>query len=166
MHNLLQEFSQLLNEEGLLYGELLEVLKSEKESLLTSDLKRFTGSMALKQDLLQRLRHLERRRLGLKVDLAGLLGLPAQSLTMKRLAAALPAPLGKRFAEQRTWFKAILLRVRALQRSNRDLVAHGLKLTRSSLRFLEENLADCCVYHAGGKMEKKMGAGRLLSGNV
>ena len=150
----------------MLYGELLEVRKSVKESLLTSDLKRFTGSMALKQDLLQRLRHLERRRLGLKVDLAGLLGLPAQSLTMKRLAAALPAPLGKRFAEQRTWFKAILLRVRALQRSNRDLVAHGLKLTRSSLRFLEENLADCCVYHAGGKMEKKMGAGRLLSGNV
>ncbi len=166
MNNLLQEFSQLLNEEGLLYGELLEVLKTEKESLLKLDLKQFTGGMTVKQDLLLRLQHLERRRSEVLKDLAGELGLPAKSLTMKRLAALLPVPWGERFAEQRTWFKAILTRVRALQQSNRDLVDHGLKLTRNSLRFLEGGLADCCVYHAGGKMEKNAGAGRLLSGSV
>ena len=166
MNNLLQEFSHLLDEEGVLYGELLEVLKSEKESLLTMDLKRFTGSLEIKQDLLRRLRHLEHRRNELQADLAAQLGLPAETLTMKRLAACLPAREGERLARQRSGFKDIVARVRALQRSNRRLVSHGLALTRNSLRFLQENLADGCVYHAGGKMQKHVDTGRLLSGNV
>ena len=166
MNNLLREFTHLLDEEGGLYGELLEVLKSEKESLLTMDLKRFTGSLEIKQDLLTRLRHLECRRRELQARLAAQLGLPAETLTMKRLAASLPAREGERLTRQRSGFKEIVARVRTLQRSNRELVSHGLALTRNSLQFLEENLSDCCVYHAGGKMQQHVGAGRLLSGSV
>ncbi len=166
MNDLMREFSQLLNEEGLLYGELLEVLESEKESLLEQDLKRLTAGLEIKQDLLRRLQHLERRRRELQTGLAARLGFPEHTLTLKRLAALLPKAEGERLSRQRTWFKAVVSRVRALQRGNRALVAHGLALTRNSLRFLEENLADGYVYHAGGRMQKTMGTGRLLSGSV
>ncbi len=166
MNDLLQEFSQLLNEEGLLYSELLEVLESEKQFLLELNLKRLMGGLETKKDLLCRLRHQERRRGELQAALAARLGFPAHNLTMKRLAASLKGQEGERLSRQRTWFKAIVGRVRVLQRGNRELVAHGLALTRSSLRFLEENLSEGCVYHAGGRMQRSMGAGRLLSGSV
>lgn len=166
MNNLLRQFSQLLNEEGLLYGELLEALKTEKDALLKSDVNRFGRSLEVKQKLLRRLRHLENERSGLQDGLAERLGFVAHSFTLKRLAASLNAPLDARFAQQRTSLKTLLTRVRNLQQTNRTLVAHGLKLTRSSLRFLEESLAPHRVYHPSGRLQKTMGTGRLLSGNV
>lgn len=166
MNNLLREFSQLLNEEGLLYGELLDALKTERDALLKSDLEGFTCCMQAKQELLRRLQHLEQTRRDLQQGLAKHLGAAGKPFTMRRLAASLGAPLGTRFAEQRTWLKALLARVRDIQQTNRDLVAHGLKLTRGSLRFLEENLTPHRVYHPSGKIQKTTGSGRLLSGDA
>lgn len=166
MNDLLREFSQLLDEEGLLYGELLEALRTEKDALLKSDVNGFTRSLEVKRKLVGRLRSLEHKRKKLQDSLAERLGFAAQSFTMKRLAASLDAPLGARFTQLRISLKALLERVRALQQTNRDMIAHGLKLTRSSLHFLEESLVPHRVYHPSGRIQKPMGTGRLLSGSV
>ena len=146
--------------------ELLAVLGSDvrhiQESLATLD--RLRGLLIKHdetglQELLQQIREqedayaaVESQRQRLRRQLAGLLGCPADDVTLSRLAEALPPPLREAVTRQKATLRDLVERLRKEHRHTGLLLADCTRFNRALFRAIfQQGKAQPRIYGAAGK---------------
>jgi flagellar biosynthesis/type III secretory pathway chaperone len=166
MDALFEKLIGLLESQTGLYGALLKTLQAEKAAALNSDLDPLNRAVKEKENVLLKIRILEEQRLNLLGQVAGIIGAPADQLTLKRLAQQLPEPYAARVRTCRSNLVSLTQSIQELNNSNRKLFRRSLELVKGSINLLGRLRSPAPVYCQTGKIGTAMSGGRVLSGSV
>lgn len=157
-------FVQLLHTEERLLGEAREGLLGVHESLRRGDFAALEAVRPQQELLASALRDAESRRTELACELAAVLGLPANQLTLRALAERLPGPVAGELEAARERLTAATAALADVQRRNANLVGHLRSFFRGVLADL--TAADGPVRYgpSGGRLAPAAGAAIQASG--
>lgn len=160
----LDELFSILHREMGLYQDLIGLLQQEKEIIVTRfSLEELHTCNNQKETILLKLNVLERARVGLLENLARLLNVSVEGLTLSGLARLAEEPYRPMLETCRAKMVSIAESLREISQINRILVERSLDSIRSFFSLL--NLLGLCpqIYLPSGQIGSKNGQGALLS---
>lgn len=139
--SILSRITDVLEEQSVLYDDLLSLARKKQEILVAGGGSEFETVLRGEQTLMVRAGRLEEQRLALQSDLAAVLGLSPEKLTVSGLIELSEAPAARRLKELGG---RIRLAVDELRQVN-DL---NLKLLQRSLAYIQS------MFQAFGRLKK------------
>jgi len=157
---------KILREEADLFGLMLNLAQEEKDAVTRSDLDALRTATDGKTSLVSRFQDLDRKRQAVSEDLAVAMGRPIQGLNLRKIAELAEEPYTSQLETCRLRLLRLAASIRDIGSQNRELIAHRLKLVRSSFFFLNQLTVSSTVYRNTGKMTMASDrSGRVLSGD-
>ncbi len=167
MDEKLSRIHQTLQRLTGLHRQLLDVVRSEREALLSSDLKAIQEVTCLKEALIESIRHQEAERLKLVGELSAAWKTPMNDLTILSIAIAIQAEDPRAAESFRTAYNALshlIARIKEQNGDNRRLVDQALHHTHVMKKnVLGESAPYNQTYTAHGKKADGASGSRLIS---
>lgn len=160
------ELMGLLQENIVLYAEILAELKADRQRVIDLDLEGIVGSNQRKETIATGLQALEGRRLALLEGYAQEEGLSPQGLTLSRLGSGAPEPTQAQLRELSSRLRALLREVRYVSQDNALLIQRSQGFLQRWLALLAHWVDQPGVYLPSGQLQGGRKAGRLLSGQI
>ncbi|MBC87518.1 MAG: hypothetical protein CL677_10115 [Bdellovibrionaceae bacterium] len=149
------------------YRVLLEVVRKEKEILISSDIDALNENNIAKEKLLVQVSRYEKERSLLVQDMAEALNMKVAEPKMLDLAKEVDFATGDRIRNLHSVLVLLLKRVKETNEQNEVLVQSALKSVQGAMNSIKENLVDQTTYKEKGKIEKQATLkGRLVSREV
>lgn len=162
----LNELIATLEQTHTLYGNLLQVVETERQLVLQSNIEDLSAVLVDKQNILAQLNILEKRRNAQIQQIADEMNIPSQQFNLSTLAAHVSAPYTDQIQHWRMELGGLVASIGKANEENRSLLRHCLTIVQGGLQFLQHWAAPPSVYGASGKIDGGAGGGRLLSGTV
>jgi len=157
---------KILREEADLFALMLTLAQDEKDAVTRSDLDGLRTATDGKTSLVPRIQDLNRKREAVIEGMAGTMGRPIQGLTLREISKLAEEPYATQLKACRLHLLRLAASIRDIGSQNRELIAHRLKLVRSSFFFLNHLTVSSTVYQNTGKMTVASDRiGRFLSGD-
>ncbi len=166
MERLLEQLIDVLHQTISVYQGLLPVIQNEKAAAIASRFEELIAFTAEKEELLARLKPVEKRREQLLDQIGQLLPSLQKPLTLTQLAAHARQPYDQRLRDVQ---KALTRVVESVQHANTEscmIFTHCQKWARNTMGFFEHWMKAADLYGATGNLCNRRGSGRLVSGNV
>jgi flagellar biosynthesis/type III secretory pathway chaperone len=144
---------------------LLNTLSKEREAIVDSRLDLIKQTCEDKRDILRHISDSERQMMALMDQLAKLLGIKSENLSMMRIAERATEPYRTRLFKCGSNIKALIASIGEANSVNKYLLNHCLEIVKGSLDLLNSISASDTVYHANGRIGKFRPGGRLVEGN-
>ena len=166
MDVLLDQLTQLLNQEARLYESMATVIDKEKEAAIRTELNALIETRKEKENILLKLRIMEDQRTRIVVEMADDLGYLPHDLTLTRIAKLVDDPYAKRLKDCSAKLSFLIGRLQEANHNNRQLFEHSLDLLRGSFNLLNDLMEANPVYHRTGNIQNSNSTGRLVYGEI
>ena len=151
------ELIDIINEEIRLFNELLILLREEQAAIVEDDLEGLESSVAAQQEISQRARLLEDRRVQVTEELSMRLDLVSGSASLARLIEVLESEQKEELARMRETLLELNQKIRTTSENNAFLI-------RQSMRYTERCLHILAGQPIGGEMYGQFGRARRNGG--
>jgi len=162
----LEKLLDLLEEEVGLCQGLLGALQREKRAVVDSKLTQLNETSKEKENLILKIRIMEEQRRRMLEKLAESLGLPVESLTLKKISRMVEELHSNRLMACHSKLWALIQSIQEVNQSNRSLLMHSIQLVKGSLSLLDNLMASGPVYYPTGEIKTGHRSGKFLSGRV
>lgn len=166
MDVLLDQLTQLLNQEAGLYESMAAVIDKEKEAAIRTELNRLIETRKEKENILLKLRIVEDQRTRIVAKMADDLGYLPHDLTLTKISQLVDDPYAKRLKDCSAKLSFLIGRLQEANRNNRQLFEHSLDLLRGSFNLLNDLMEANPVYHRTGNIQNSNSTGRLVYGEI
>ena len=162
------ELDKVLQHEIKVYRSLLDVVRKEKELLISSQLDDLSENNKAKEAQLIKLRSLEQQRIKLGGHVAAHIGVPTDEPRLLEMANALGGDQGERLRNLHSVLDLLLKRVHELNQNNERLVNSALNNITGALKSLKNSLDENPTYKRKGEggVQRKAQSGQLVSREV
>lgn len=156
-----------LEELTKLYRQLVDLLRKEKEVLLSGDPERINESTKLKDFILVRIKALDALRMKYAVDLAKELNLDPEQPRLLEIARKLDGEKGNRLRGLHSALEVLFKRIPELNRENEEYAKSALKHLQGAMENVKDNFSGQKTYQRKGNVERGPDrAGHLVSKEV
>ncbi len=152
-----------LEEQIKVYRHLLDVVRKEKEILISANLDDLNENNKSKEAMLLKIRSLESQRLTNAADLGRALGMPAEHPRLLELAKHLDDQTADKFRNIHSVLELLLRRVQEFNRGNEVLVQSALTNITGAMNAIKGTLDDKPTYKKKGEVEGHTASGQLVS---
>lgn len=170
---LTQNFNKLtdnLEDQVKIYRHLLEIVRKEKDILVSANLDELNENNRAKEAMLLKLRGLETHRLRLAADVCISLNsqqgvsLDVEAPRLLEMANYLPSEQGDRLRNLHSVLSLLLKRVQEYNKQNEGLVSSALENITGAMKAIRDTLQDKPTYEKKGeKKNKGTPSGQLVS---
>jgi flagellar biosynthesis/type III secretory pathway chaperone len=166
MTAILDQVIEVLEQSEALFQELVPIFDRERRAGLRSKPHELVEVTIEKEELLARLRKLERKRIDLINLMAKNLKLSPTQLNLSALAARADAQRASRILNLRDSLGRLVKTIKRANNENRLLFQHCLDLARGALGFFQHWMMPASVYGSSGRIDNGHRNGKLLSGTI
>jgi flagellar biosynthesis/type III secretory pathway chaperone len=166
MKLLLDKLIDLLDEEILAYGSLLEVLKKEKASIIRCDYNHLKKIACEKESDIMLAGGMEKKIREILGEIAVGYGLSAQHSTLGSLVGLTEGAYRRRIGASKINLESLVGKVRKQNEANKKLLENSLGLVKDAFSLLSNVAAAGTVYCRTGRMDDKSLSGSLLRGAI
>ena len=143
----------LLEEQITLYRHLLEVVRKEKDILISANLDDLNETNRTKEAMLLKIRAIEAQRVKAASDVAQDLGLSPENPRLLEMAIYLPDEAGDRLRSIHSVLELLLKRVQELNGQNEVLVQSALVNVTGAMNSIRGTLQDKPKYQRHGDVD-------------
>jgi len=166
MDVMLDQLTQLLNQEAGLYESMAAVIDKEKEAAIRTELNALVETRKEKENILLKLRIMEDQRTRIVAEMADDLGYLPHDLTLTKISQLVDGPDAKRLKDCSAKLSFLIGRLQEANHNNRQLFKHSLDLLRGSFNILSHLMEANPVYHRTGNIQNSTSTGRLVYGEI
>ena len=166
MENMLKELIMVLENQAGLYRSLLDILLSEKKAVISAKLDAVNAARIQKEELLSLIHAGDEKRKNVVKMISDHLGCPSQGLTLTQLAQRVEVPFSLKLIQCAADISSLVQNIHRENEMNMSLIAHSLKLIRSSINLIVQIMTPPPVYFRTGKMYQGEVCGTVLSSSV
>lgn len=152
-----------LEEQVKVYRHLLEVVRKEKEILISSNLDELNENNRTKEAMLIKIRSLEAARLKAAADVYLSIGLTGDQPRLLEIARFVPDEQGEKLRSVHSVLELLLKRVQEYNRNNESLVQSALSHITGAMKSIKTTLQEKPTYQKQGEVEGNVSAGQLVS---
>jgi hypothetical protein len=150
-----------------MYRGLLELIRKEKDLLVSANTKELDESNRTKEHMLAKIKLAEQTRMKIARDLAKEVGSDVDAPRLLELATNLPEEHADRLRNLHGVLDLLLRRVSNLNRENEALAQSALQTVNGAIDSLKDSLQDKVTYERKGAMQSQsMSAGQLFRKEV
>ena len=153
----------VLEEQIKVYRTLLEVVRKEKEILVSANLDDLNENNRSKEAMLLKIRSLESERLKCAAELSQALNLTAESPRLLDIAKRLDLDGGDKLRNLHSVLELLLRRVQEYNRQNETLVQNALSNITGAMNSIRGTLQEKPTYQKKGEVEGHASSGQLVS---
>lgn len=165
--DLVAKLDQTLDSIIKVYRQLLDVVRKEREILISANLDDLNQNNRTKEATLIRARQLEAERLQLAQELSKAEGLDTERIRLLDFAQHFGGEVGDRFRRLHSVLDLLLKRVKEFNLQNEVLVHSALDTVTGAMTDIKETISDKRTYKQGGKLQgTQTEAGQLVSREV
>ena len=158
------QLTDILEKEVKVYRSLLDVVRKEREILVSTDLDDLNENNKAKEALLIRLRSLENQRIHLATAVCKALDLDEENPRLLDIAVAMDNEEGERLRNLHSVLDLLLKRIHELNKNNESLVNSALNNITGALKAIKNTLDENPTYKKKNvKVEGKAQSGQLVS---
>lgn len=159
---------EVLEHEIKIYRGLLDLVRREKEILISPDVEELNASNENKEAMVAKLKLLEKERERVSRELAGEVGADMENPRLLELALKFDQPRGDRLRSIHTTLNLLVNRIKEFNKENEMLVQSALSSITGAMDAVRSRMAgNKSTYKDKGKMEeKKVDSGRLVSRSI
>jgi flagellar biosynthesis/type III secretory pathway chaperone len=154
---------QVLEDQVKVYRHLLEVVRKEKEILVSANLDDLNENNRAKEAMLIKIRALEAQRLKLAAEIYQSLGLGGEQPRLLEIARHVRDDLGEKLRSIHSVLELLLKRVQEYNRQNETLVQSALSHITGAMKEIKSTLQEKPVYKKQGEVEGHTASGQLVS---
>lgn len=160
------ELIGLLQENIVLYTEILAEFNADRQRVIDLNLEGIVAGNQRKETIATQLQALEEKRLALVEGYAGAEGLSPRDLTLSRLGSGAPEPTQAQLRELSSRLRALLREVQYVSQDNALLIQRSQGFLQRWLTLLAHWVDQQGVYLPSGQLHGGRKAGQLLSGQI
>lgn len=153
----------VLEEQIKLYRHLLEVVRKEKDILVSANLDELNDNNRAKEAMLIKIRNLEADRMKAATELHAHLGLPGDEPRLLEIARYMDEANGEKMRNVHNVLELLLRRVQDYNRQNETLVQSALSNITGAMNAIKGTLSEKPTYQKKGEVEGHTSAGQLVS---
>lgn len=135
MELLLRRLSEILSQEIAQYSRLLDILSTERWTLVGNNIERINEILKHQETLILELKALEEARTTIMDKLVELFQTSTQKLTLVELASQVEEPFASEYKKLSGQFSKLLQQVEQVNRNNAYLIDRSLDYVNGSLRL-------------------------------
>ena len=165
MEELLKSLDAVLDAQIEGYRLLLSDLHREQTAATTLKADALEDATGHKAKTVKHLQKLEAKRLGIVANLAGVMGLSSERITLADIIERAPDSYRPRLVTRRQQLLESTRAIGPLNRQNQDIFRHSLSIVRQALQLLHQTQASP-EYHADGRVRDAHTGGRMVSSDV
>jgi len=166
MENMLEELIVVLEDQAGLYRSLLDILQSEKKAVISAKLDAVNAARIKKEMILSLIHAKDEKRKDVVGKISDCLGCPPLGLTLTQLAQRVEVPFSLKLIQCAADISSLVQDIHKENEINKSLIAHSLKLIRSSINLIVQLVTPPPVYFRTGKMYQGEVCGTVLSSSV
>jgi len=166
METLLNHLNNCIDQQRNLYRKLLDLFIEERRAILASDLEELNNVVIDKELTLQNIRQEELKRGKTGDEIAALLGIDPETLTITQLSRRIKEPYASEIKHRGARLQTLIDEIQVESERNRSLCLQALQFVGSSIKLLTTLTHPNQVYHASGRVQNEGHVGRMLSGAV
>lgn len=152
-----------LEEQVKVYRALLEVVRKEKDILVSANLDDLNENNRSKEAMLIKIRALESQRIAAATQIYQSLGLQGEQPRLLEIARYVRAEDGDKLRSVHSVMELLLRRVQEYNRQNESLVQSALTNITGAMNEIKASLQEKPVYQKQGEVEGVTAAGQLVS---
>ncbi len=153
----------VLEEQIKVYRHLLEVVRKEKDILISAHLDDLNENNKAKEAMLLKIRALESQRVTAAVQLGAALDLKAEQPRLLEIAKYLPDGPADKLRNIHSVLELLLRRVQEYNRGNEILVQSALTNITGAMNAIKGTLDEKPTYKKKGEVEGHTASGQLVS---
>ncbi len=158
------QLTNVLEQEVKVYRSLLDIVRKEKEILVSTNLDDLSENNKAKEASLIRLRSLENQRIHFASEVSMALDLDSENPRLLEMAVALGNAEGERLRNLHSVLDLLLKRMHELNKNNESLVNSALNNITGALKAIKNTLDENPTYKKKSvKVEGKAQSGQLVS---
>lgn len=162
-HQQLGTLVNVLEEQIKVYRHLLEVVRKEKEILISANLDDLNENNRSKEAMLLKIRSLEAERLKSAIEVCVALNIPAEQPRLLEIAKHLDDAGADRVRNIHSVLELLLRRVQEYNRGNEILVQSALSNITGAMNAIKGTLEEKPTYKKKGEVEGHASSGQLVS---
>lgn len=160
----LDQLTQILDEQIKVYRHLLDIVRREKDILISANLDDLSENNKSKEAMLIKIRSLESERIRLAQELAKSLNLDAEAPRLLELAKHLDTVSGDKLRNMHSVLELLLRRIQEFNQKNEVLVQSALANVTGAMTNLKNVLEEKKTYQRKGDLGKAQTiSGQLVS---
>jgi flagellar biosynthesis/type III secretory pathway chaperone len=156
----------LMEKQTELYESLKDALRDEKERITKVDFEGIRETSERKEMLFGKIRRLEGNRVRLMEDFSKVLKIPYRGLTVNKLMSHARGSQKDHLRKSREGLLDLAGRIRKMNKFNKLLLDHSLKLITVSYSFLRQLAARDAVYQSSGGLRLRQQSGKFISNSI
>lgn len=153
----------VLDEQIKLYRHLLEVVRKEKDILISANLDDLNENNRVKEAMLIKIRALEADRIARATEVCAGLGIAAESPRLLEIARYAAEPVAGKLRNMHSVLELLLRRVQEYNRQNEALVASALNNITGAMNAIKGTLQEKPTYQKKGEVAGAASAGQIVS---
>lgn len=153
----------VLEDQIRVYRHLLEIVRKEKDILVSANLDDLNENNRAKESMLLKIRSLEAQRLHVALEVFRALGLQGDYPRLLEMARHLDEVNSDKLRNIHSVLELLLKRVQEYNRQNEALVQAALTNITGAMNAIKNTLADKPMYQKKGEVEGVTTAGQLVS---
>ncbi len=157
-----QNLINVLEDQIKVYRHLLEIVRKEKDILISANLDDLNENNKSKEAMLLKIRALEAQRLAAAADLGNTLNIGAAQPRLLELAKHLPEAEGDKLRNIHSVLELLLRRVQEYNRGNEVLVQSALNNITGAMKAIKGTLDEKATYQKQGAVEGHTASGQLV----
>lgn len=154
----------LLDSQIKVYRNLLDIVRKEKDILISADLDNLSENNKAKEAMLIRVRSLETQRIHVAQELCEQLKLNPEAPRLLEMAVALEGEEGEKLRNLHSVLELLLKRIQEYNKQNEELVSSALSSITGAMKAIRDTLEENPTYkREGEKSAKPAQSGQLVS---
>lgn len=153
----------VLDEQIKVYRHLLEVVRKEKDILVSANLDELNENNRTKEAMLIKIRALEVERVRIAQHVSQALGLQGEAPRLLEIANYLSDESGEKLRSIHSVLELLLKRVQEYNRQNEILVQSALNNITGAMNAIKGSLESKPTYQKKGEVEGQTASGNLVS---
>jgi len=166
MDLMINQLLRFLERESELYRSMLTMIDKESKAAVRLDLKGLTKAGEEKQNILEKLRLVEEKRIRLVREMADALGYPPRDCTITTMSQLVGEPFAGRLSQAGAYLATVLNTVKEANHGNKQLFMHSLELLRGSFNLLSDLTQSDMVYYRTGSVQRTYQTGKCVNGEI
>lgn len=153
----------VLEDEVKVYRTLLDIVRKEKDILVSANLDDLNENNRSKEAMLLKIRALEAQRLKSAVEVYLQLGLSGEQPRLLEIARHVEAEPAEKLRNIHSVLDLLLRRIQEFNRNNEDLVQSALTNVTGAMNAIKASVQEKPTYQKKGEVEGVTKAGHLVS---
>jgi flagellar biosynthesis/type III secretory pathway chaperone len=153
----------VLENEIKVYRHLLDVVRKEKDILISANLDELNENNRTKEAMLLKIRALEAQRLKVSVEAYQELGLNGEHPRLLEMAKHVDDDCAEKLRNIHSVLDLLLRRIQEFNRQNEELVQSALTNVTGAMNAIKGTLQEKPTYQKKGEIEGHASAGQLVS---